>query len=384
MNDVMEIVDDILLENKRDVVVPVRKAKRIAPQDRRRKINFMTEPIWFKRLLWRLKEDSQFLRSTVQLGFVLLCLWIGIEFSLFMKWGMSNGTAGHFNRPPGVEGFLPISALISLKYWIETSVVNSVHPSALFILLAILAVSLFLKKSFCSWLCPIGTLSESLWMLGEKLFGKNLRLPRWLDYPLRSLKYLLLGFFVWAIVGMDIPSLAAFISSPYNRMADAKMFLFFANLSVMALGVIFALMVLSVVIKNFWCRFLCPYGALLGVVSWLSPFKITREKSTCVDCNLCTQVCPSNILVHKAGRVWSDECTSCLRCVEECPVKDTLLLRTSISKKAVPSWVFGVLVTGVFVAITGLAMLTNHWKNDISQTEYLQHFQNIESPLYEH
>jgi polyferredoxin len=54
----------------------------------------------------------------------------------------------------------------------------------------------FVKKAFCSWLCPIGTLSESLWMLGRKLFGKNPGLPRWLDYPLRSLKYLLLFFFV--------------------------------------------------------------------------------------------------------------------------------------------------------------------------------------------
>ncbi len=320
----------------------------------------------------------------MQLTFALLCLWIGIEFYLFVQWGLSEGAAAFVSRPPGVEGFLPISALISLKYWLGTSVVNTIHPSGLFIFLAIAILSIVLKKSFCSWLCPVGTLSESLWLLGEKIFGKNVRLPHWLDYPLRSLKYLLLLFFVWAISGMDAAALESFINSPYNKMADVKMYLFFTNISVFALWAIIILMLLSVVVKNFWCRFLCPYGALLGVLSWLSLFKVTRESSSCIDCELCTKACPSNILVHKTGRVWSDECTSCLRCVEVCPVKDTLLLRTSLVKKAPPTWVYGALVAGVFVAVTGLALLTNHWTNSISNEEYLHHFQEIESPAYQH
>jgi polyferredoxin len=331
-----------------------------------------------------LKEDSQFLRSAVQLAFVLLCIWIGIEFYLFLKWGMSAGTENFVSRPPGVEGFLPISALISLKYWLQTSIVNTIHPSALFIFLAIIIASVVLKKSFCSWLCPIGTLSESLWLLGEKIFGKNIHLPRWLDYPLRSLKYLLLSFFVWAIAGMDVPAMAAFIDSPYNKIADVKMFLFFANISTFALWTIIVFMMLSVVVKNFWCRFLCPYGALLGIVGWLSPLKITREKSTCIDCNLCTEACLANIKVHTAGRIWSDECTSCMRCVEVCPVKNTLTMKTSFVKQTIPNWVFGVLVVGVFMGVTGFAMLTGHWDNSITKEEYAKRIQEIDTPLYQH
>ncbi|HTY12185.1 MAG TPA: 4Fe-4S binding protein [Bacteroidota bacterium] len=360
------------------------RIKRIAPEMRRRRIVFPNGIVWYKRVLRRLKDDSQFLRSSVQLAFALLCLWIGIEFYLFMKWGLSGGSETYVSRPSGVEGFLPISALISLKYWLDTSIVNTIHPSALFILLAIVSVSIVMKKSFCSWLCPVGTLSESLWLLGEKLFGKNISLPRWIDYPLRSLKYLLLLFFLWAVSGMDVPALNSFINSPYNRMADVKMYLFFAHLSTFALWTMITFMVLSVVVKNFWCRFLCPYGALLGILSWLSPLKITREASSCVDCELCTKVCPSNILVHKAGRVWSDECTSCMRCVEVCPVKETLLLRTSITKKTPAAWVYGILVAGIFVAVTGLAILSDHWTNTISSQEYLHRFQEIESPLYQH
>jgi len=64
-----------------------------------------------------------------------------------MKWGMSNGTSPFVERPPGVEGFLPISALISLKYWTLTGVINNVHPSGLFVLIALVAVGLLLKKA---------------------------------------------------------------------------------------------------------------------------------------------------------------------------------------------------------------------------------------------
>lgn len=356
----------------------------IPPESRRvRKIPSSKRP-WYGRLMWRLRNDSQSLRTLIQFSFVLLCLWIGLEFHLFMRWGLTSGSSAYVTRPPGVEGFLPISGLISLKYWIEGGIVNTVHPSGLFILLAILASGLLLKKAFCSWLCPIGTLSESLWMLGEKLFGRNLRITRWLDYPLRSLKYLLLFFFAFAIAQMDVPALRTFIEGPYNKMADAKMYLFFANISSFSLWTIVVLVLLSVIVKNFWCRYLCPYGALLGVISILSPLKVTRQQKNCIDCELCTKACPSAIRVHRANRVWSDECTACYKCVEACPVKNTLDVRSLTSSRPVPGWVFGSLVAGVFVAVTGLAMIAGYWQNSIDKEEYLRRFQELNTQAYEH
>ncbi len=357
---------------------------KIPPGMRRARPAYGKIPHGPRRFLTRLKEDSQFLRSSVQLSFALLCLWIGIEFMLFVRWGQSGGAEFFVARPPGVEGFLPISALISLSYWIQTGIINTVHPSGMFILVAIVAIGLLLKKAFCSWMCPIGTLSESIWMLGQKIFGRNLRVPRLLDYPLRSLKYLLLLFFVSSILQMGIEDLRLFIHSPYNKMADVKMYLFFADISAFALWTILALMALSVVVKNFWCRYLCPYGALLGVVSWLSPLKITRDTKTCVDCQLCTKACPANIAVHRHQRVWSDECTSCLACTEVCPVKDTLGLRLTRRTRDVPPWIFASLLAGVFFAILGLAMLAGRWHNSISPEEYQQRFRNLSSPAYEH
>jgi polyferredoxin len=360
------------------------RIRKIPPELRRGRPQYKSEPRWFARIRKRFAEDSQFQRSMVQFAFVLLCLWIGVEFAMFMRWGTSGGTEAFVQRPPGVEGFLPISALMSLKYWLHTGIINNVHPSGLIILLAILGVSIVLKKAFCSWLCPVGTLSESLWMFGKKIFGRTWDLPRWLDYPLRSLKYLLMGFFVYSILQMDAESLKGFIYSPYNKMADVKMYLFFAEITSFALWTLIILALLSVVIKNFWCRFLCPYGALLGIAGWFSPLKITRTKESCVDCELCTKACPSRITVHKATRVWSDECTSCMACVAVCPVKDTLELRLTKKAPAVPTRIYGVLVAGVFVAIVGMAMAGGFWQNGISQEEYRKRFNTLNAPVYNH
>ena len=358
------------------------KIGKIPVELRRSRIRFSSERNPVKRFLWRLRDDSQFLRQTVQSSFVLLCIWIGIEFYLFVQWGMSGGEVSFFPRPPGAEGFLPISALISLTYWLRTGIINEIHPAGLFILIAIVVMSIALKKAFCSWMCPVGTLSEALWMLGKKLFGRTLTLPKWLDYPLRSLKYLLLLFFCWSIWRLDAGALYAFIASPYNKVADVKMYLFFTQISAVALWSIVVLMMLSVMIKNFWCRFLCPYGALLGIAGMLSPLKVTRNKETCVDCELCTRACPAGIAVHKTVRVWSDECMSCLACVDVCPVKETLEVKAKGASRALPVWAYGALVAGVFVAVTGLSILTGHWRNSISHEEYLQHFQHIDS--YDH
>ena len=361
-----------------------RPLKRIPAELRRGRPEYRKQSTPLHNILIRLKQDSQFLRTAVQFTFALLCVWIGVEFALFVRWGTGGLPVVAPVRPPGVEGFLPISALISLKYWLQTGIVNDVHPSGLFILLAVAGLGLFLKKAFCGWLCPVGTLSESLWQFGQRILKRNLRLPRWLDIPLRGLKYVLLVFFVAAIWNMDGDAVRSFIYSPYNKVADIKMYVFFADMTAAALWTIILLVLGSVVVKNFWCRYLCPYGAFLGILSWFSPLKVTRNATTCIDCELCTKACPANIRVHALTRVRSDECTSCYACIEACPVKETLQMRLTRRSAAVPSWAFGVLVAGVFVGITGLAMLTGHWQNRISSDEYRYRMQHLDSPLYQH
>jgi ferredoxin len=95
-------------------------------------------------------------------------------------------------------------------------------------------------------------------------------------------------------------------------------------------------------------------------------------------------MCPANIKVHKVKRVVSDECTACLECVQICPEKRTLDIQSSIIKTRVPNWIFGSLIVGIFIAITGLAILTGNWQNKISKDEYQKRFKELESPIYQH
>jgi NAD-dependent dihydropyrimidine dehydrogenase PreA subunit len=313
-------------------------------------------------------------RFAIQSAFALLCIWIGIEFHFFVKDLETDGASGSLHRPPGVEGFLPISALISLYNWVLGNGIHAIHPAGFFILTAIIVLSIVFGKAFCSWLCPVGFVSELLGDLGQKVFGRTLIPPRWLDAILRSLKYLLLGFFVYSIFFlMTSAAVQSFLDSPYNRVADIRMYYFFAGISRFSLIVVGVLALLSVVIRHFWCRYLCPYGALLGITSLISPNKIRRNVESCIDCAKCAKICPSRIKVDKLKTVWSDECTTCMQCIDVCPIAKTLELRSAVTRQAVPGKVVAAGVVLLFVAITGLGMLTGHWKNRISTKEYLYH-----------
>ena len=136
------------------------------------------------------------IRIVVQWCFLVWVVGIGIRFGLFINSVESGAAAPLVSRPPGVEGFLPIGALTSLKYWLVSGTIHPVHPAALVIFLTIVLMSLLAKKSFCSWLCPVGTLSEAAHKLGRQIFGRNFRIWPWLDVVLRGIKYLLLLLFV--------------------------------------------------------------------------------------------------------------------------------------------------------------------------------------------
>lgn len=333
-----------------------------------------------KKIVRNKEKGIQKIRFIVQLLFALLCIWIGIEYYHFTRYLETNGAVAFSSRPPGVDGFLPISSFMSFILFIITGNIHAAHPAGFFIFFAIVFVSLVFGKSFCSWLCPVGFLSELIGDFGKKIFKKNVKLPKVLDYPLRSLKYLMLGFLFYSVFFlMSTTALQAFLDSSYNLVADIKMYYFFADISRFSLIVIGILFLLSIVLRGFWCRYLCPYGALLGFASLLSPNKIKRNPANCIDCGLCNKACHSFIKVDKVKTVMSDECTTCLNCVDACPVTDTLQLETIKGKKKINKKLVAIGVVSIFMLVTGFGMITGNWQNNISKDQYLMLYKNMNS-----
>ncbi len=326
-------------------------------------------------------------RRLVQVAFLGVVVVVGARFTTWALAHVGGRTPG-VARPAGVEGFLPISALMSLRLWLAGGGIHPVHPAGLAILVGIVAMSALVAKSFCSHLCPIGTVSEALARLGARLLGRLWLVPRWLDVPLRALKYVLLMFFVWATwAAMDVAGVRAFLDSPYNRVADAKMLMFFAHPSRLTVAVLGVLIVGSLFVRDLWCRYLCPYGALLGVLGRLAPLKVTRDPATCTDCGKCTKACPARLRVHAMTRMASFECTSCQDCVAACPVRDCLAVRPARPAPArlrLRPVVAVALAVGAYLAATAAFRAAGHWRGSVSEREYAERLREIDSPLYTH
>ena len=327
------------------------------------------------------RDTSQRTRHFVQGFFMLLNGWIGIQFYLWARYYERGGVGLSVPRPPGVEGWLPIAGLMNTKYLLVTGHVPEMHPAAMYLFIGFLLMSILLKKAFCSWLCPVGTFSEYLWRIGRRFFGRNLQLPRWFDISLRGLKYILLGLFVAVIGVMSAEALDGFMATPYGLLVDVKMLNFFRNMGITAAVVIGLLVVLSMLVQNFWCRYLCPYGALMGLASLLSPVKIRRDTEACIDCSKCSKACPAGLAVDQLVQIRTVECTACMACVSVCPAQDALQLalpprkavtaaerwrRRSVSPVAVCA-----VLAYLFFGVVLIARSTNHWQTNIQKEVYM-------------
>jgi polyferredoxin len=322
-----------------------------------------------KKLVRRTDRDySQIFRRSFQLGFLLLNVWLGAIFYFWVR-GLERGASQSAALPPaGVEGWLPIAGLMNLKYFSLTGKIPAIHPAAMFLLMTFLAMALLFRKAFCSWLCPIGTISEYLGRLGKKLFRRNFVLWRWLDLPLRGIKYFLLGFFVWAISTLSAEAIASFMSSDYGIITSVKMLNFFRYLGETGFIVLGALVVASVFVQNFWCRYLCPYGALLGFASLLSPLRIRRAPEPCIDCGKCAKACPSSLPVDKLITIKSVECTGCLECVAVCPAEGALFpslpkFKAQAKPARIPVWAIAAGIALLFFGVVGYAKSAGLWNS---------------------
>lgn len=321
---------------------------------------------------WRGRVGTaRFWRALIQWGFFCWIAVLGVRFGLFVRHFATGGATPYVSRPPGVEGFLPIGALVSLKYWLVSGILSPVHPAALVIFLTILGMTLVVGKAFCGWLCPVGTLSEGLANVGEKVFARNFRIPKWLDIPLRGIKYALLLFFLQLILlGMPAAALRGFLSSPYWAVADVRMLHFFTRMTSLTLAILTVLAALSLLYRHFWCRYLCPYGALLGLLALFGPIRIRRSAENCTGCQRCSRACPAALPVHRKEAIRSPECLACLSCVGHCPEERALAMAPRYGQGSLSGWAFAGLVALLFTAGLGIGMATGHWHTILTNADY--------------
>jgi polyferredoxin len=168
---------------------------------------------------------------------------------------------------------------------------------------------------------------------------------------------------------MSAAEIRAFLDSPYGAIADVKMLNFFRHMGQTAAAVIGVLLLLSVVVKNAWCRYLCPYGALMGLTALLSPLGIRRNADACIDCGKCASACPAALPVDRLARVASAECTNCLLCVTACPAAGALDLVAGRRRRLQP-WAVAAGIGVVFFVLVGYGYASGRWHEQAPDAVY--------------
>ncbi len=224
-----------------------------------------------------------------------------------------------------VSFFLEIDPFVSLTSFLTSWTVYR----GLILSLAVIAGTIVFGRFFCSWICPFGVLNQ--WI--GHIFNRRRPVD---DYRINDYRtifrlkyYLLAGFVVLALFG----ALQVGLLDPIAFLTRSFVLSFYPGLNhlwddiylrqpVYYGGIAVALLFLTVLFANrritrFWCRVLCPLGALLGLLSTGAIFRIRRDVEKCNECNKCRRHCHGACDPHTELRI--TECHLCMNCIEECP-----------------------------------------------------------------
>ncbi|MCS6209382.1 4Fe-4S binding protein [Shewanella baltica] len=305
------------------------------------------------------------LRQGTQHVLALSLLLVAVQYTINTIL-LKQGITPWLMRPDVVDAFLPIAGGIELKAIVSLNLWDQTHPAAAVMLAAVLLTGLLCKRAFCGWACPLGLAGEYLYAFRKRFIKSELTPPAWLDWPLRMLKYLLLLGLCYIVIGMPAQSIPNYLEGNYHKIADLKMALFFLTPSLITLLVFALILALAAWRRQGFCRYLCPYGAILGILSFASPLKIRRDSQHCLieakgmKCDKCTRACPANIIVHTKTTVRSDECQACMRCVAACPKSAALGLGLKSGHRLGHKGLLALVLIALFILPLG-AYLAGFW-----------------------
>ena len=288
------------------------------------------------------------LRTSFLLFFLLLSTVLGIMHQFVLV-----------SRPVSVDALDPFGAVESaLSVLVSGKLLNYIAWSSFILMLATLIAALLFRRVFCGKVCAFGALQELAARVGKLIFRKRFTLPAVIDKPARYLKYVMLIL----IVVMSFATASLFIR-PYDPWA-AYHHIFSVDLFPgFLVGLILLVVSLagSLLYDRFFCKYLCPMGGFLGLISPAGWFRIKRNDETCTHCMACNKACPVNIPVESLTQIKTAECINCNLCVASCPVKETLVIEGPRKGRVSPSAVLWVTVA-IFVATLGITTATGSFE----------------------
>ena len=219
----------------------------------------------------------------------------------------------------------PFGGVVTVYEFLSSgSLVPKLHTAALVLMSLGLVVAFFFGPIFCGYFCPLGTMQEWIGKLGKKIFKKKYGklIPPAADKVMRYLRYVVLAVVVYQTAAAA--KLVFVEVDPYYALFN----FFTGEVAWTAIAVLLGTMVLSLFVERPWCKYLCPYGALLGLFNLIRVFPVRRREETCINCKKCDAACPMQIKVSTGIAVRDHQCNSCHVCLSgaACPVKDTVIV----------------------------------------------------------
>ncbi len=196
----------------------------------------------------------------------------------------------------------------------------------LFPTVLLVVMTLLFGRIFCGFMCAFGSMGDALNYLGKKVFKIEFNVSENADHILKWIKYVVLieVITIW-VLGMNIPEGAnpwdvfgALVSFPPN-------FSYATGVGIIGLILLLVIVFASLFIERFFCRYICPMGALFSLVSKVKFLKVKKDRNVCGSCKYCTGNCKMGEPLYKTDKVTSGECVGCMQCVSQCPKNNAQL-----------------------------------------------------------